>query len=107
MVRLASESGKLRNLIFWMSLHWDIMQRVIVWKIQFISLYSYRTPKIDETKIPKRLLHGRVHSKRPGGKPRKRWEDLIDAHSKELLECQTEEGYLATETIGGGSSFCL
>lgn len=33
-------------------------------------------------KLPKRVLHGREQSKRSVGKPRKGWEDSIEAHSK-------------------------
>jgi endonuclease/exonuclease/phosphatase family metal-dependent hydrolase/ribosomal protein S28E/S33 len=41
--------------------------------------------RMDDERIPKRALKGKAEGKRPVGKPRKRWQDSIDADSKSLL----------------------
>ena len=41
--------------------------------------------RMDDDKIPKRLLKRHPEGRRPPGRPRTRWEDSIDADSESLL----------------------
>jgi hypothetical protein len=50
---------------------------------------------MDNSRIPKKVLDGKLHGRRPVGRPRLRWEDNIRRDSLSLLdEMGREEGYL-------------
>lgn len=51
------------------------------WKLQWVC----RIDQMCKTKIPKRVLKGRVHCKRPKEKTEKGWKDLTDADYRFFL----------------------
>ena len=41
---------------------------------------------MGDERIPKKVLYGRFHNKRPVGKPRTRWEDVVRRDTSHILE---------------------
>jgi hypothetical protein len=41
--------------------------------------------KMEEERIPKRVLHGNFHTTRPVGRPRTRWADVVQRDALQLL----------------------
>jgi hypothetical protein len=39
----------------------------------------------EEERIPKKVLNGKFHTKRPVGRPRKRWADVVQRDALQLL----------------------
>jgi hypothetical protein len=42
--------------------------------------------RMEEEKIPKKVLNGNFHTTRPVGKPRTRWADVVQRDALHLLE---------------------
>jgi hypothetical protein len=40
---------------------------------------------MEEERIPKKVLNRNIHTKRPVGRPRTRWEDVIQRDALQLL----------------------
>jgi hypothetical protein len=41
--------------------------------------------KMEEERIPKRVLNGNFHTTRPMGRPRTGWADVVQKHASQLL----------------------
>ena len=41
--------------------------------------------RMKEQRIPKRVLNGNFHTVRPEGRPRTRWEDVVQRDARQLL----------------------
>jgi hypothetical protein len=40
---------------------------------------------MEDERIPNNVLHGKFHYKRPVGKPRTRWEDVVRRNTSQIL----------------------
>jgi hypothetical protein len=51
--------------------------RILVWAGHII--------RMEEGRIPKKVLNGKYHNTRPVGKPRIRWEDAVQKDALQIL----------------------
>ena len=57
--------------------------------------------KMDEGRIPQRVMTGVMFGRRPVGKPRKRWMDSVKEDSCQLLQRKNWQKELWIDKIGG------
>jgi len=51
----------------------DVMNKIQHWKLS----YFRHVVRMDPSRTPNILLHGRVEGTRPSGRPKKRWLDVV------------------------------
>ena len=62
------------------------LQANIVEDIKFRRLgWAGHIIRMEEQRIPKRVLHGNFHITRPVGRPRTRWADVVQRDARHLL----------------------
>jgi hypothetical protein len=57
------------------------------WELNFLSyvIYAGHILRMEDEIIPKKILYGKFHKRRPVGKPRTRWKDVVRRDTSEIL----------------------
>jgi hypothetical protein len=51
----------------------------------FLPCGHYNIIRMEEERIPKKILNGNFHTTRPVGRPRTRWADVVQRDAQQLL----------------------
>jgi hypothetical protein len=65
----------------------NIMEDIKIRRLGWVG----RIRRMEDERIPRKVLNGRFHSTRPVGRPRARWADSVQRDSLQILGTRMEE----------------